>query len=340
MSTEQLQYHTLNKQEQLAYSLILRSLTAFADTIDISPVDKYVDVNKVFKTVVNDNPQFFYFNKSQITTLSSMSKRYLKLSGCLRKQQALKMMNEINGEAKPLVECAVKRSRDPYERLLYIYEHLQKRTAYDDEELRAASKGKVLNRNAHNIYGALVERKAVCDGFAAAFQFLVQSMGYVCTCVSGTSDHNLYGNVNHVWNVVRIDKNYYHIDLTWDTNHYADNKAYSYDWFLLDDDGILSDHTWDISTTPPAVDTSLMWHKLNGLLADNESEIAEIFAKAARKPNAPIYVRCTRNVWSAKPMGEYLAQLLVDTALRYRPEVEITYSWNVRTGCFFSRIIG
>jgi hypothetical protein len=327
----------MSQQEQLAYSTILRSLSAFADTIDISSVDKRVDVNKIFKALIDDNPQFFYFDKSKITTLASSSKRHLKLSSCIKKPEAMKMLNELNTITNPLIETAMKRSRDSYERLLYVYEHLQKHIAYDEAELKAAAKGKSLHQNAHNMYGALVERKAVCDGFAAAFQYMAQNMGYRCVTVSGTSDHSAYGNIAHSWNIIELGGKYYHLDLTWDANHYAENHAYSYDWFLLDDENALADHNWDVSSTPIATDASLMWHELSGLVANNESEIVEIFTKAVRKPVSPIYIRCTKNIWSARPIGEYLAQLLIDTALRCRSKVEIEYSWNEKTNCFFGR---
>ena len=64
--------------------------------------------------------------------------------------------------------------------------------------------------NAHNAYGALVEGKAVCEGYAEALQCLLQRVGIQSVEVFGESRGE-----NHAWNMVRIDGKYYLVDLTW-----------------------------------------------------------------------------------------------------------------------------
>ena len=64
--------------------------------------------------------------------------------------------------------------------------------------------------NAHNAYGALVEGKAVCEGYAEALQCLLQRVGIQSIEIFGESRDE-----NHAWNMVRIDGQYYLVDLTW-----------------------------------------------------------------------------------------------------------------------------
>ena len=334
-----MRYQTLSMAEKSAYSLISHALSSFADTIDITGIDKKVDVQRVIEAVLADNPQFFFFDPSQMTIVSSLSRRQLRLSGGVRKSQAMRMLNEIHAVARPLVEKAVKSASSAYEQLLSIYDSLQERITYDNEELNAVARGKPRRFNAHNAYGTLVEKNAVCDGFAAAFQFLTQQMGYGCTVISGKSDHPSYGSVAHSWNIIEIAGKYYHVDPTWDANHYADNGEHSYDWFLVDDEHILTDHTWDVNTTPVAADDSMLWHLRKRLLANSETEIVDIFTRAAQNSNQPVYLRCTERVWSSKAMDEYLSELLLNTALRFHSKAEISYSWDENTGCFFGKFV-
>lgn len=63
----------------------------------------------------------------------------------------------------------------------------------------------------HDLYGALAEGKAVCDGYSRAFQYLLGRLGIESYVVYG-SEHG----GGHAWNLVRIDGEYYHTDLTWD----------------------------------------------------------------------------------------------------------------------------
>lgn len=94
--------------------------------------------------------------------------------------------------------------------------------------------------NAHNAYGAIVEGEAVCEGYAEALQYLLQRAGIQSFIALGTSINANTGlSENHAWNYVKIDGNYYHVDLTWD-----DQESYTYHaYFNVSDEQITKDHT-------------------------------------------------------------------------------------------------
>ena len=82
------------------------------------------------------------------------------------------------------------------------------------------------NPRYHNIAGALIDYVAVCEGYSKAFKLLCDKAGIPCVLASG----NIYSNsLQHMWNCVQIDGNWYAVDLTWDDK---DNKVY-YDYFLV-----------------------------------------------------------------------------------------------------------
>ena len=78
--------------------------------------------------------------------------------------------------------------------------------------------------NAHEAHGVFVDGKAVCEGFARAFQILCEVNGVECVCVFGdgvTSE----GTEGHMWNYVKLDNGkWYAVDVTWNEN--TDSELY------------------------------------------------------------------------------------------------------------------
>lgn len=57
----------------------------------------------------------------------------------------------------------------------------------------------------------MTNKKGVCMSYALAFKHLMNELGIECLYVSSGDDA-----MNHAWNLVKIDGEWYHIDLTWD----------------------------------------------------------------------------------------------------------------------------
>lgn len=72
------------------------------------------------------------------------------------------------------------------------------------------------NKNSHNIYGALVNRKTVCEGYSKAFKYILDSLNIECILVSGTATNSSGETESHMWNYVKLDENWYGVDVTWD----------------------------------------------------------------------------------------------------------------------------
>ena len=117
---------------------------------------------------------------------------------------------------------------DAWERQLLLYELLISGTDYDTAASDTAplAPGEELPlraRLAHTAYGALVQRQAVCDGYAYAFQLLCSYAGIPAATVTGMSqrdeglDQDSYVE-NHAWNLIAYGEEYYYCDPTWDDN--------------------------------------------------------------------------------------------------------------------------
>ena len=98
----------------------------------------------------------------------------------------------------------------------------------------------VSGANDQNAYGALVDGKAVCNGYVRAYQHLLQKAGIPAWYVQGNSVNPSTGSSeSHVWNLVKLDGQWYYTDVTWD-----DQGAYTfYTYFNITTAQLQKDHT-------------------------------------------------------------------------------------------------
>ena len=102
----------------------------------------------------------------------------------------------------------------------------------------------------HTLYGALVNKYAVCDGYAKAFKFILDNIGISCVEICGTAQNSSGATESHAWNDVLIDGKWYAIDVTWDdpiiiggNGRLTDDLRYSY--FLKGSDTFYNSHQED-----------------------------------------------------------------------------------------------
>lgn len=91
------------------------------------------------------------------------------------------------------------------EKALLIHDRLAVHCAYDE----AAANGGTPGARARDLYGALVERTAVCDGYTRAYLYLLNRVGVRCGYCYSLA-------LNHSWNLVWIGGVPYHVDVTFD----------------------------------------------------------------------------------------------------------------------------
>lgn len=99
----------------------------------------------------------------------------------------------------------------------------------------------------HSAYGALCNRSAVCEGYAEAYQLLMDIAGVDCLYAEGVAGEP------HAWNILFIDGAYYHVDTTWDDPVGDDGiDRLTHDYFLLSDTQLAQTHTWNRDAYPVA----------------------------------------------------------------------------------------
>lgn len=102
------------------------------------------------------------------------------------------------------------------------YEYIVKNTLYDADALHAST-----------AYGALIQKKAKCDGISLAMKMIMDKMGVSCVVVPGIEDGETIG---HAWNIIKINGNYYDLDITTDVG-------------MENQDGIMLYPAYNVSST-------------------------------------------------------------------------------------------
>ncbi len=102
-------------------------------------------------------------------------------------------------------------------------------------------------QNIYNIYGALVNRECVCEGYARAFKYLLDELNIPCIMVIGTGTNSQGETENHAWNYVQLNGNWYAVDTTWDDPVVIGGGTASeesrYKYFLVGREIIDQDHS-------------------------------------------------------------------------------------------------
>ena len=127
-----------------------------------------------------------------------------------------------------------------YENIKLVHDYLVDSIDYDIS---------ISENNIYNIYGALINKKCVCEGYAKAFKYIMDGLNIPCVLVTGTAKNSEGKVENHAWNYVKIEEKWYAIDITWDdpilvNGGFLSNTA-KYRYFLKGEDEFKLSHFED-----------------------------------------------------------------------------------------------
>lgn len=100
-----------------------------------------------------------------------------------------------------------------FEKEMQIIKYLVATCTYDLDELYDDSA--ILN-DSYKAYGALVNHKAVCSGYAKACDLLAKKCGLSTIIVTGEAINSENQNGPHAWNQIYLDGEWYNVDVTWE----------------------------------------------------------------------------------------------------------------------------
>ena len=180
---------------------------------------------------LNDHPEVFWIDPESNYSYTKYADSICYELTFTDTGETLQIKRELLWEVVNKVKEEVPDNADDYEVELYLNDYLAEHCVYDTD-----------SDNKHNAYGALVQGRAVCDGYSHAFQLLCHNFGIDCMVVEGTSDFNSNADDGHMWNCIKLNDNWYHVDVTWNDATNAQCGIERYFYLNLTEEEISRDH--------------------------------------------------------------------------------------------------
>lgn len=124
-----------------------------------------------------------------------------------------------------------------FDQIKYVHDWLCSNVTYDTVGAKKSDSAKTsTEQTASSAYGAIMNKKALCGGYSSAFALIMHELGYECGYVGGTANGG-----RHAWNVIKIENEYYYMDVTFDDPDESDMILYYY--FCATSSDIDKDHS-------------------------------------------------------------------------------------------------
>ncbi len=228
-------YKTLTKTQEYYYRIMLsmvRNLTEGFVKLGYGGNNFSSDIAVAYRALMNDYPEYYWMPDSYyISADDGVNSIAFKKNGIENGYGFYAFELENNFEefedAIELLCIRADKGETVYEKQKILHDELCKRVTYSEESD---------DPTVYSAYGALVNGRALCEGYARAFQLLCKRLNIENVLVSGTSK-----GIGHLWNMVKTEYGWSHVDVTWDD--LRSDTIYTY--LNLTKQQILIDHDID-----------------------------------------------------------------------------------------------
>ena len=211
------------------------------------PADQISDVVMLF---INRHPEYYWLSFESCDVENGIAVTlYEDVKPFMGKSRSTVFGSSSLEEATKKALAVVKPEMSDLEKALVLHDYIALNTEYDYQGYLNGN----LPNSVFTIEGTLVEGKAVCQGYALAYQYLLNKVGIESKYVASSA-------MNHGWNLVKIFGRWYHVDVTWDDPVWDQLGQVKHQYFLLSDAGImgLKHYSWEVwdngtETAPAAV---------------------------------------------------------------------------------------
>jgi|GEM_PF-6422331 len=221
-------YSKLNNWQKKLYDILDKTEIDINDTYELDEEKNIDEVDLVLKLYMFNNPNSRKIYNSVENTIpysgggvigtKTTNKILVTHEINLNYDLEVQRLKEANEKADKIIAEIIDENDSDYDKLYKIYNYMINHTKFDSgnqlspvtsiiEDSQSLTKERyeksVLDSSA---YGALVYEKAVCTGFAKGFYMLARKANIYVLYVTSNK-------LEHAWNIVWLDGNYYMIDV-------------------------------------------------------------------------------------------------------------------------------
>lgn len=261
-------YNKLNKEEKAIYTKIANAVKHKDNAFEVNKKDYKEDFEKTvtvaMEAFLQEHPEAFYLDHGYkyIEYTSLLFDKYIFVIGYNETSPAEidRKIDLLDFEIERIVGYI--KDKNEFEKELAINNYICKNIDYDYSKKR---------KNAHNAYGALIEKKAVCDGLSKACSILLNRANMDSIIVTGKLKDEL-----HAWNLVKVNGDYYHLDITSNISLKKEEGIYTHWYFNLTDEEIAKTNIMDNKDIYPKCNkTSENYYIKKGYVIDNKNNISD-----------------------------------------------------------------
>lgn len=234
-------------------------------TIAIRRVSTNQKISRLFLDVAGEDDYFYYgqYGSAKIDTTynpakSTNKKTYIeKANFDVKYRVGIDMEYSTSDFVKTWVNENIDPSLTEYAKVKEIHDFIVKKNFYNLGDSNEESGGVSIYHPASILYG----NGGVCNAYATLFDLMARQAGLETKFLTGKS---LKSGEDHMWNMVKIMGNWYHIDTTWDDPiiNFSDRDIENigdfviYDYFLKSDTEIKKSRTINENKTRPQAETN------------------------------------------------------------------------------------
>lgn len=276
--------YSFNNIELQAYTNIRAAVQNYDTHAELPTIDLEKAL-ALYKKALSESNSGYMYNQNQIRMRNSFLGYRIDFDMCDEfKDGRIKTDIRVIPEITEIMSIA-RKEKSVYEAIKSVYAYFVRNFEY------AYNQGTDLKY--HSAISVFLYRKSVCEGFALAFSNVLNRLGIPCGIITGYSGLNGV-NSAHAWNIVKLDKKYYHLDVTWDICT-KEKGSDIFDYFFLDDRLARKDHQWSDASIPVALDGTKEFYMQNECCCVNEQECVSVMAAGLRRKKTNISFRFIGN---------------------------------------------
>ena len=225
-------FEQLSNKEKHAYNAILSAVSDFPNAIEIPALTKE-EMERMYTAVLLDNPELFFLDNAS-TMRQSNKRTYFYPTYRMNAEDYAAMRSRCSTVAAQILEEAREQS-SAFARERVVHDRLIAGCRYTDSKA---------NPYKSTLYGVLVGGGASCEGYAKAAKYLLDQLDIPCYVVLGDSTPPGSNTQSHMWDIVKLEGTYYHLDLTWDDPIIeSGGDVIRYSFFNITDEQIRKTHS-------------------------------------------------------------------------------------------------
>ena len=234
-------------------------------SVDIGKVTTNKNISDLFLDVAREEDYFYYgqYGSAKVDTSynpakSSKNKTFIeKASFDVRYRVDLETEYKVNSFVRNWVGENIDPALTEYAKVKKIHDFIVKRNFYTKGDSQEKSGGVSIYHPASILFG----NGGVCNAYATLFDLMAKESGLNTQIVTGKS---LKTGEDHMWNMVQIMGNWYHLDATWDDPiiNFSQGNVENlgdfviYDYFLKSDSEIKKSRTINENKPRPQAKTN------------------------------------------------------------------------------------